>query len=153
MKVLKYFLLFLFINFGSLALGTLLMNDGPMTDWYMTLHKAPWTPPGWVFGFAWTTIMLCFSIYLAYLFTRNNAIQVKTAFAIQVLLNISWNYIFFNQHLLLLGLVILVLLNVVLYYFFFSLKKNVELIRYLLLPYIIWLSIATSLNLYILIYN
>ena len=46
------------------------MNNGPQTDWYSNLNKAPWTPPGWVFGFAWTTIMLCFSIYLIALFQK-----------------------------------------------------------------------------------
>ena len=44
------------------------MDNGPMTDWYINLNQAPWSPPGWVFGAAWTTIMICFSIYMAYLF-------------------------------------------------------------------------------------
>lgn len=37
-------------------------------DWYTSLNKAPWTPPGWVFGFAWTTIMILYSIYLSRVF-------------------------------------------------------------------------------------
>ena len=44
------------------------MANGPQTEWYLNLNKAHWTPPGWVFGAAWTTIMICFSIYLSYLF-------------------------------------------------------------------------------------
>ena len=67
MKQAKLTVLFLLINFGGLAFGSWLMNNGPMTDWYADLNKAPWSPPGWVFGFAWTTIMVCFSFYLGIL--------------------------------------------------------------------------------------
>ena len=151
MKYYQYLLLFLIINLGSLALGTLLMNNGPRTDWYINLNKAPWTPPGWVFGATWSFIMICFSFYLTNLFTKSNNKEVKLAFTLQVILNISWNYLFFNQHQVLLGLINLLLLNIVLCYFFFSISKNKT--KYLLIPYMLWMCIATSLNLYILIHN
>ncbi|MDH3796458.1 MAG: tryptophan-rich sensory protein, partial [Flavobacteriaceae bacterium] len=60
-------IVFLVLNFGALALGSLFTNMGISSDWYSELSKAPWTPPGWVFGAAWTTIMLCFSVYMAIL--------------------------------------------------------------------------------------
>lgn len=149
----KLILIFLVINFLGLWFGTLLMNNGPQSEWYFNLSKAPWTPPGWVFGTTWTIIMICFSIYLGDLFSKNNNKNAQFAFIIQFILNVSWNYAFFNQHLVNLGLIVLLLLNVVLYYFFFSLKKNMHTMRLLLLPYIVWMCIATSLNLYILIHN
>ena len=151
MKYYAYLVLFLIINFGSLAIGMLLMDNGPRADWYLSLNKAPWTPPGWVFGAAWSFIMVCFSFYLATLFTKHLNKAVKVAFTLQVVLNISWNYVFFNQHLVLLGLINLLLLNVLLCYFFFSQSQGKY--KFLLLPYMIWMCIATSLNLYILIHN
>ena len=153
MKQLKYTVLFLIINFGGLAIGSWLMENGPMTDWYKTLNQAPWSPPGWVFGVAWTTIMICFSIYLGKLFIENYNIKMLFIFIIQFVLNVSWNYIFFNQHLVLLALVTIVLLTAVLFVYYFKLSKKVEKYKYLLLPYMIWLCIATSLNLYILVHN
>lgn len=153
MKKAKLVVLFLFINFGCLALGSWLMNRGPQDIWYTSLNKAPWTPPGWVFGTAWSFIMICFSVYLANLFIKTTHIKAKIAYGIQIILNVGWNYVFFNQHQILLGLIVLLLLNIVLCYFFFSLKNNAEKSRFLLLPYMIWMSIATSLNLYILIHN
>lgn len=154
MKKAHWFIIFLFINFGSLALGSLLMDDGPNTEWYTNLNQAPWTPPGWVFGAAWTFIMLCFSGYLSYLFTLRNSMFVKTLFAIQVVLNISWNYIFFNQHLVLSGLITITLLTLLLFYFFITFRNDeLKKASYLLLPYMIWLCIATSLNAYILFNN
>ncbi len=152
-KKIKLTVLFLILNFASLAIGSWLMDDGPRDIWYQNLTKAPWTPPGWVFGAAWSFIMICFSIYLANLFLKQQDSNATFVYCIQLVLNISWNYAFFNQHQIALGLIILLLLNIVLSYFFFSLSKNITKIRLLLLPYMIWMCIATSLNLYILIHN
>lgn len=153
MKQAKLTVLFLLINFVGLAFGSWLMNNGPMTDWYADLNKAPWSPPGWVFGFAWTTIMVCFSFYLGILFTKNYNFKLTFIYFIQFVLNVSWNYIFFNQHLILLGLLAILLLTALLFFYFFKLSNKRENYKYLLLPYMIWLCIATSLNLYILIHN
>lgn len=149
----KYLILFLIINFGGLALGSWLMNNGPNSDWYLNLDKAPWTPPGWVFGAAWTTIMVCFSVYLVFLFIKNFNKKKLILFIIQVLLNVSWNYIFFNQRLVLFALVTITLLTSVIFYLFITYYKEQERFSFLLLPYMVWLCIATSLNLYILIHN
>jgi len=153
MKQLQLFVFFLIINLGSLALGSWLMNSGPTSEWYLSLNKAPWTPPGWLFGVAWTTIMICFSVYLSYLFKTKTSKKLKVAFTIQVFLNIIWNFIFFNQHLVLLGLINIILLTTTVYYIFFAIKAQPKWIKALLLPYMIWLVIATSLNGYILFNN
>ena len=150
MSFIKRLVLFLIINFGGLALGSWLMNNGPQTQWYLNLNQAPWTPPGWVFGVAWTTIMLCFSIYLAKLFKEQNSKFLRILFTVQVILNIFWNYIFFNQHFIGLGLANIVLLTLIIFYFFFKFRMDdIKAYSYLLLPYMIWLLIATSLNAYI----
>ena len=150
MKKLKYTLLFFIINFTGLAIGNFFMNDGPKSDWYLNLNKAPWTPPGWVFGAAWTFIMICFSIYLGKQFSEKNRSKlISIVFCLAFILNVSWNYIFFNQQLIFLALINITLLTTVLCYCFFNFKNY----NYLLLPYIIWLCMATSLNLYILVHN
>ncbi|WP_055446121.1 TspO/MBR family protein [Lacinutrix mariniflava] len=153
MKLLKHIIFFLIINFGSLALGSWLMENGPRTVWYQSLNQAPWTPPGWAFGIAWTFIMVCFSIYLGYLFIKADSVKLKLAFSLQVFLNVIWNFVFFNQHLIALGLVVISALTVVIFTFFFNNFKTVQNKSYLLLPYMAWLLIATSLNAYIVLYN
>jgi len=152
-KKTKYLILFLFINFGGLALGSWLMNNGPSTDWYLNLTKAPWTPPGWVFGAAWTSIMICFSIYLIFLFTKNYNQKKLFLFGIQFILNVSWNYLFFNKHEIFISLISITLLTALIFFLFFHYYTALKKVSYLLLPYMIWLCIATSLNLYILIHN
>ncbi|MEM5538089.1 TspO/MBR family protein [Olleya sp. AS48] len=153
MKQLLLFLIFSVINFGGLAFGSWLMDNGPLSDWYTNLNQAPWTPPRWVFGVAWTLIMLCFSIYLSKLFSLVKSKKLILVYVLQVFLNVSWNYIFFNLHQVFLALIVIVALTIVILYLFVKYKQTLKNLSYLLFPYIIWLIIATSLNAYILIYN
>ena len=153
MKFLKPFLIFLFINFSALGLGVLLMGDGPTSDWYTSMNQAPWTPPNWVFGSAWTLIMLCFSIYMALLYLKQPTKKVLTLFGIQFLLNVAWNFVFFNQHLITSGLLIIIALTFIVTVFLVTYLKLMRIQSLLVLPYFIWICIATSLNLYILINN
>ena len=149
MNLVKRLILFLVINFGGLAIGSWLMNNGPQTEWSIGLNKAPWTPPGWVFGAAWTIIMICFSIYMAQLYANENTGKVIILFIFQVVLNVSWNYVFFNQHAVSFALIIISLLTILIIYFLIAYYSKLQLISLLLLPYVIWLAIATSLNYYI----
>ncbi|SFD20798.1 TspO/MBR family protein [Algibacter pectinivorans] len=153
MKLLKYFIIFLVINFGALALGSWLMDNGPQADWYANLNKAPWTPPGWVFGAAWTTIMLCFSGYMAYLYKQFPNTNTLVLFALQLVLNIIWNYIFFAQHFVLVGLITILALTLVIASFTIMYIKDLGAKTVLIIPYLIWICIATSLNGYILLNN
>jgi len=154
LKKIYLFILFLIINFGGLALGNWFMGDAVTSEWYTNLNKAPWTPPGWVFGATWTLIMICFSAYLSYLFTIRNSKFVIFVYTIAVILNVSWNYIFFNQQLTNLALINIILLTLVITYFFITFcDDELSKLKYLLLPYIIWLCIATSLNGYVVFNN
>lgn len=154
MKKFQYLILFLVINFSGLALGVLLMDNGPTSDWYISLNKAPWTPPGWLFGIAWSTIMVCFSWYLVELFILRASKYLWMIYIFQVILNVGWNYLFFNQHLTTIGFGVIIILTLVILYFFFTFRRDrLKYAKYLLLPYIIWMCIATSLNAYIVLNN
>lgn len=150
----KRILLFLVLNFTALGIGGLFTGDGVSSDWYQNLDKAPWTPPGWVFGFAWTSIMVCFAIYMAYLIhSPLNRKRVVLLFSIQWVLNVSWNPIFFYSQNILVGMLCITLLTLLIMYLFFSYWKELQFKSIFLAPYLIWLFIATSLNAYILLFN
>lgn len=153
MKFFKHFLLFLIINFGALGLGMLLMGNGPTSAWYTSMNKAPWTPPGWAFGFSWTFIMLCFSLYMSFLYLKSPTAKVITLFIIQFVLNVLWNFVFFNQHLIAFGLGTIIALTFITTVFLVTYFKSMKIKSLLILPYVIWICIATSLNLYILLKN
>ena len=147
-------ILFLALNFGALALGGIFAGQGAVSDWYDGLQKAPWTPPGWVFGFAWTTIMICFSIFMSMAWEKiNNKKKFVLLFSIQWILNVGWNPSFFYYHNVLFGLIIICSLTLLIAYLLVDYYKKLGSLTFFLLPYLIWLFIATSLNGYILAMN
>ena len=154
MKLAFNIFIFQLLNFTALAIGGLFTGDGVASDWYSTLNKAPWTPPGWVFGLAWTAIMVCYSFYMAILFKVNvRRNKVIALYAAQLLLNVIWNPLFFYFQNPLIALFAILFLTIIVAYFVFHYQKTMRWTSLLILPYFIWLCIATSLNLYILVYN
>ncbi len=149
----KRLVLFFILNFFALFLGGMFTETGP-GSWYDGLNKAPWTPPGWVFGAAWTSIMICFSFYMAKslgkLKPKNKHLIL---YGISWVLNVIWNPIFFYLHNAISGLVIISALTLVILFMLVGFRKELRWNSLLILPYLMWLCIATSLNLYVCLYN
>lgn len=137
---------FLVINFAALYASKSLMGNGPTSEWYLSLQRAPWTPPNWAFGLAWSVIMVCYAWYMAVLSNKRNQDYILYAFVLG--LCISWNGVYFNQHLIALGLINLLLLSllvVLITWFYYHQQRYWS---YLMLPFIIWTLLASSLNAY-----
>lgn len=149
-------IIFALLNFGALGVGAYLMNGETTGEWYNNLNKAPWTPPGWVFGAAWFSIMLFFSVYMWGMTSKLKTKEQQSfllVYAVQLVLNVMWNPIFFNWHLTILGLVIITLLSIIVLYLMIKGFKEKWYYGALVTPYAIWLCIATSLNAYAVLYN
>lgn len=147
-------IIFLLINFSALALGGFFTGDGVTSDWYYELNKAPWTPPGWVFGAAWTSIMVFFSIYLSAIWENTKSRKkLIYSFSVQWILNVIWNPIFFYFHQPLIGFITIILLTLMVIYISIEFHKKDSYLFMFMVPYVLWLIIATSLNAYILITN
>ena len=150
----KKIILFLVLNFGALAIGSYFTDSGASSDWYQNLNKAPWTPASWVFGAAWTSIMIFYSVYMAYLIKINrNTKKIILLYSIQWILNVAWNPIFFELQLIILGLIEISLLTSIILYLCINFWNELRAKTLLIFPYLIWLFIASSLNTYIAIYN
>ena len=127
-------------------------------DWYDHIHKSPLTPPSNVFGIVWPilyTLMLISLVLLIMNRTRNTPLMTKcyVAFGLQLVFNILWPIIFFDKREIHWGLADLILTDIftiVTIYFF---HKVYPISAYLLIPYMLWISFATYLNLYIVIKN
>jgi tryptophan-rich sensory protein len=146
--------IFLILNFGALALGSFFTRKAVTSQWYINLKKAPWTPPGWVFGSAWTIIMICFSFYITFLWpVIENKNFLLTLFVAQWVLNIGWNPTFFYLKKVLAGLIIIAGLTLIIGFFLLFYWSELGLKSALIFPYFIWLVIATSLNVYIYLNN
>ena len=152
--MIKYLVLFLALNFAGLAIGGLSTGSGVSSEWYQGLNKAPWTPPGWVFGTAWTLIMIAFSVAMA----KATIITVDKNFlllyGLSWLLNVAWNPIFFSLQKTGLGLIVITaLLLLIISIAYWMHQHDIGWQKWLLTPYMLWLIIATSLNAYIVFNN
>lgn len=119
-------------------------------NWYAFLIKPSWAPPNWLFGPIWTVIYVLMGVALFLVWREGvNREDVRIAlvvFAAQLILNVLWSVIFFGFHSLLGGLLTVIILwitilaNIIVFY---RVSKPAGL---LLVPYIVWVSIASYLN-------
>ena len=147
-------IIFLILNFSALAIGSFFTGYGVPSDWYSQLNKAPWEPPGWVFGAAWSTIMICFAIYMSFLWEiYKNRKKIMLLFGLQWVLNVGWSPVFFYYNNIILGLIVIGCLTFLVGYILYLYSDDLRVKSILILPYLTWLLIATSLNGYIFFNN
>ena len=121
-----------------------------ITTWYVSLIKPSWTPPNWAFGPIWSTLYVLMGISLFLIWREGlERKDVKIAilvFAIQLLINVVWSITFFATHNIFGGLVMVIILwisiliNILVFY---RISKPAAII---LIPYLIWVTIAGYLN-------
>lgn len=108
-------------------------------------------PPGWVFPVVWTVLYALMG-YSAYLVSKTPAESQKKKTAlnvywVQLAFNFLWSIIFFRFELLWLGFVdiVLLLISVILMtVLFYRINKTAGILN---IPYVIWVTFATYLNL------
>jgi benzodiazapine receptor len=121
-----------------------------ISGWYTGLKKPRFTPPDAVFGPIWLILYLLMGIAL-FLIWRLGTGEVINRVALivfsgQLILNVLWSELFFGRRSPDAGLVniillwIAILLNIILF-FKISVAAGV-----LLIPYLLWVSVATYLN-------
>ncbi len=150
--------------FGSIILVELLGSIGTVftapeiTSWYATLQKPIFTPPSWVFAPVWITLFALIGISLYLVLEKRQrhqrAFRLSAAvFSIQMFLNILWSALFFGLHSPALGLACIIFLLFSIVAMILAFHKISRASAFLLIPYLSWVTIATILNLYILLLN
>jgi benzodiazapine receptor len=117
--------------------------------WYASLTKPAWNPPSTVFAPVWTVLYLLMGV-AAWLVWRRAGFSAAglalVIFAVQLVLNALWSYLFFGLHrpgLALLDIVALwatILVVVVLFW------REDRLAGALMVPYLVWVGFASCLN-------
>ncbi len=129
------------------VLGGLMTDLGP---WYANLKQPSWKPPDWAFGPIWTTIFALAAtagvIGWRRLPTRAQREAMLALFALNGFLNSLWSLLYFRLHrpdwslfevpLLWLSVLALIVL----------LWRSARPSAWLLVPYLVWVTIATVLN-------
>lgn len=119
-------------------------------DWYASLTKPPWNPPGWVFAPVWTTLYMLMGIAAWLVWRRAGFAGARLAlglFTVQLVLNGLWSYIFFGIQRPGLALVEIIALWFAILATSFSFRKIHATAGVLFLPYLLWVTFAAALNL------
>ncbi len=127
-----------------------LATAGGVRDWYPALAKPGFTPPGWVFGPAWTLLYLLMGIALWLVWREagrsENVRPALLAFAVQLALNALWSFVFFGLRMPGAALVEIILLLGAIVFTIVQFRKVSRLAALLLVPYLLWVSFAAVLN-------
>ncbi len=119
-------------------------------EWYVNLEKPFFNPPNWVFGPAWTLFYSLMAIASWMVWRKGmNTFGVTTAlglYGIQLVLNLLWSVFFFGLRMPGLALVEIIILEVFIILTFINFKRVTPVAGYLLIPYILWVLFATTLN-------
>lgn len=141
-------LVFIGICFGVGALGAVATRP-EIDTWYRSLNKPQWTPPGSIFGPVWTALYLLMGIAAWLVWQRGGVFPVKAAmilFAIQLLLNGAWSWIFFGMHRPDLAFFEILFLWMAIAATTVAFFRHSQLAAWLLIPYLGWVSFAAVLN-------
>jgi tryptophan-rich sensory protein len=128
-----------------------------ISTWYIFLNKPSYSPPNWVFGPVWT-ILYCLMGISAFLIWQKDGKNKKgkkalSYFLLQLFFNFLWSILFFGLRNPLLGLIDIIALLITISITILAFYKTSKIAAYLLIPYLVWVSFATILNLSIVLLN
>lgn len=134
----------LLLCYGVSALAGLVQSD-----WYQTLQRPAWAPPGWVFGPVWGVLYGLMAVAAWLVWRQYGFSGARTAlrlFLIQLFFNGLWTFLFFGlrapgwafAEIVLLWLLILLTTR--------AFWPKHRLAGALLVPYLAWVAFAAVLN-------
>ena len=147
------------ISVGSVSTTAVLgwlFTSKSIINWYPTIFKPIFTPPNWLFGPAWTILygMMIFALNIVLNSSPTKQRQkVINLFYLQLFFNALWSLVFFRFHLIGTGLIIMAILWILIYLNMTNTNKFSITAGWLLIPYLLWVSLALVLNYSIWILN
>ena len=130
------------------AIGSMASTSASTDSWYLLLNKSELNPPSYVFGIVWPIlyILMMASAFLAHK-------KIFSIFIIQLIFNAAWSWLFFRFQMPLIALLDIYLLIAINIYILNLMYKENKLAFFLFIPYVVWISFASYLNLFIAINN
>lgn len=114
--------------------------------WYTRLVKPAWTPPGWIFGPVWSFLYLSMAVAAWLVWRRGNALVPLSLFAVQLVFNAAWSWLFFGLHSPGAAFVDVVLLWMAILATMLVFWFRSTIAGLLFVPYLAWVSFAAVLN-------
>lgn len=117
--------------------------------WYQSLVRPELTPPAITFPIVWTTLyaLMALAAWLVWLCHMTRLVWGALAlFALQLVLNAAWSWLFFGQHEIALALADLTALWFAVLATTVAFWRHHRVASMLLWPYMVWLTFAGWLN-------
>ena len=110
----------------------------------------PLSPPGWLFPIVWTILYTLMGI-ASYIIVLSNQPKQDAIFVygLQLFANFFWSILFFRMELYFLAFLWLILLWILIFKTMTEFGKISLTAKRLLIPYLLWVTFAGYLNLYI----
>lgn len=129
-----------------------------LATWYQTLEKPFFMPPEWLFSPVWITLYLIMgiSLFLVWNKKRDETNLKKTAllfFLVQLIFNIAWPVVFFGMQNIGLGVIVILILWLLILITTIKFYQLLKIAAILLVPYLLWVTFATVLNIAMLVLN
>lgn len=126
-------------------------------NWYASLIKPSWAPPNWLFGPVWSILYLVIAITFGYVFYRASNGKIPWIVALPFALNLLFNFAFspiqfgLKNNLLACADILLILITQIWAgNFIWPYSKAIV---YANIPYLLWVSFATILQINITLLN
>ena len=120
-------------------------------NWYSQLIKPSWSPPAWLFGPVWTFLYILIAISFGKVFWMAGKKEVAFIIALPFILNLIFNFAFtplqFGLKNNLLAAVDVILVLGTLIWAIIAIYPHTRWVAYIQIPYLLWASFATVLQL------
>lgn len=116
-------------------------------DWYKALEKPAWTPPDWLFGPVWSALYLMIAVAGWLVWTTLGMSGLLVLWGANLVLNAMWSWLFFGIRRMDLAFVDVVMMWLAIAAFIVLASATVPLAALLFVPYLVWVTIASALNL------
>ena len=139
----------LVIVFAISLIGSLFTSGNTNSSWYLE-NKPSFTPPNIVFPIVWSIIyfLIALSLYFTWIKAKKSEkMKVATIFGINLIANALWSYLFFGIKNPLLSFIDIIIILATIVGMIFVAGRIDRKAGWLLVPYLIWVSFATILNL------
>ena len=118
-------------------------------SWYESLNKSALNPPDYLFGIVWPILYILMAV-VSFLHAKS----ISKWYIPQLVLNVAWPWLFFvcqQPDIAFINIVVLIWLNLVI---LMKLKGQGDWLSFALyLPYLLWISFASFLNISIAVLN
>jgi tryptophan-rich sensory protein len=142
-------LLIALLTAATAALGAI-VSAGSDDVWYAALTKPELNPPDLAFAIIWPILFTFMALGAVLVRLKAGSFAAASGalglYFTQLAVNISWSWLFFGFHQILLALVALVILWMLILAMIRSFAKHSMAAAVLQIPYFLWVSFAGYLN-------